>query len=88
MGDSRFCVTVGVMALDAHGVFGQFLIKKCRYCWPQQVPGDQINAYMNGKELGAVESFVQMLGSTPFYIHCCRDTDYVTKNHVDTWDSR
>ena len=78
MGDSGFCVTAGVMALHTHRVFGQFLIKKCRY-WPQQVPGDQIDAYMNGKELGTVESFVQMLGPTPFYIHCCRDTDYVTK---------
>ena len=77
-GDSGFCVTAGVMALHAHGVFGQFLIKKRRY-WPQQVPGDQIDEYMKGKELGAVESFVQDLGGTPFYIHCCRDADYVTK---------
>jgi hypothetical protein len=71
-GDSGFCVTLGVMALHAHRVFGQFLIKKRRY-WPQKVPGDQIDEYMKGKGLGVVESFVQDLGGTPFYIHCCRD---------------
>ena len=43
-GNSRFCVTLGVTALHAHGVFGQYLIKKCRY-WPRIVPGDQINFY-------------------------------------------
>jgi hypothetical protein len=57
-GDSGFCVTAGVTALYAQGVSGQFLIKKCRY-WPQKVPGDQIDEYMKGKALGAVESFVQ-----------------------------
>ncbi len=77
-GNSGFCITSGVIALHAHGVFGQFLIKKCRY-WPQKVPGDQIDAYMLRKRLGEVESFVQVLGGTPFYIHCCKDADYVTK---------
>ena len=77
-GDSGFCVTAGVTALHAHGVFGQFLIKKRRY-WPQKVPGDQIDEYMKGKALGAVESFIQDLGGTLFYIHCCRDANYVTK---------
>jgi hypothetical protein len=77
-GDSGFYVTWGVMALHTHGLFGQFLIKKRQY-WPQQVPSDQINEYMKGKELGAVESFVQDLGGVPFYIHCCRDADYITK---------
>ena len=77
-GDSGFYVMWGVMALHTHGLFGQFLIKKRQY-WPQQVPSDQINEYMKGKELGAVESFVQDLGGVPFYIHCCRDADYITK---------
>ncbi len=76
--DSGFCIMSGVMALHAHGVFGQFLIKKRGY-WPQKVPGDQIDEYMKGKGLGAVESFVQDLGGTPFYINCCRDADYITK---------
>ncbi len=67
-----------IMYLHAHGVFGQFLVKKCRY-WPQQVPGDQIDAYMKDKELGVVESFVQDLEGMPFYIHCCRGADYVTE---------
>ncbi len=77
-GDSGFCVTSGVMALHAHGVFGQFLIKKRQY-WLQKVPGDQIDAYMKGKRLGDVELLIQDLGGMPFYIHCCRDADYVTK---------
>ena len=34
---------------------------------------------MKGKELGAVESFIQDLGEVPFYIHCCRDADHITK---------
>ena len=57
-GDSRFCVTSGITALHAYGVFGQFLIKKRRY-WPHKVPGDQIDEYMKRKGLGAVELFVQ-----------------------------
>jgi hypothetical protein len=77
-GDSGFCVKAGVTALHAHGVFGQFLIKKRRY-WPQKVPGDQIDEYMKGKALGVVELFVQDLGGTLSYIHCCRDADYITK---------
>ncbi len=77
-GDSGFCVTARVTALHAHGVFGQFLIKKCRY-WPVKVPGDQIDAHMSRKELGEVESFLQDLGGIPFFVHCCKDDKYVTK---------
>ncbi len=44
-GDSGFCVAQGVLALHQHGVHGQFLIKKRRYC-PKHVPGDYIDAYM------------------------------------------
>jgi hypothetical protein len=40
---------------------------------------DQIDAHMLKKGLGDVESFVQNLGRTPFYIHYCKDADYVTK---------
>jgi hypothetical protein len=59
-------------------VTGDNGFKKRRY-WPQKVPGNQIDEYMKGKALGAVESFIQDLGGTLFYIHCCRDADYVTK---------
>ncbi len=77
-GNSGFCMTAGVTALHAHGVFGQFLIKKRRY-WPVKVPGDQIDVHMSRKELGAVESFVQDLRGIPFFVHCCKDDKYVTK---------
>jgi hypothetical protein len=77
-GDSGYCVTAGVIALHTHGVFGQLIIKKRRY-WPQKVPGDQIDALMLRKGLGDVESFIQNLGGTLFYIHCYKDADYVTK---------
>ncbi len=48
MGDSGFCVTAGVKSLQEKGVYGQFLIKKRRYC-PKNVPGDLIDAHMAGK---------------------------------------
>ena len=57
--DSGFCVMQGVLALHAHGVYGQFLIKKQRY-WPKGVPGDYIDEYMAGKPLGSTETFVQL----------------------------
>ena len=50
-GDSGFCVTQGVLALDKVGVKGQFLVKKRKY-WPKFVPGDYINQYMKDKPLG------------------------------------
>ena len=77
-GDSGYCVTAGVIALHTHGVFGQLIIKKRRY-WPQKVSGDQIDTLMLRKGLGDVESFIQNLGGTLFYIHCYKDADYVTK---------
>jgi hypothetical protein len=77
-GDSGFCVAEGVMALDAKGVYGQFLIKKRRY-WPKHVPGDLIDGHMAGKPLGATESYVQDLDGKRFVVHCCRDADWTTK---------
>ena len=77
-GDSGFCVAQGVLALDNHGVYSQFLIKKRRY-WPKGVPGDYIDEYMSSKPLGATESFVQEINGKRFYVHCTRDRDYVTK---------
>ncbi len=76
--NSGFCVTFGVMALHDHGVFGQFLIKKSRYL-PQMVLGDQIMAYMKGKELGEVKSFVQDLGGCHII--------FIIAGMWTTWDS-
>ena len=46
------------MALDAKGVYGQFLIKKRRY-WLKHVPGDLINGHMARKPLSATGTYVQ-----------------------------
>ena len=77
-GDSGFCVTQGVLALDKLGVKAQFLVKKRKY-WPKMVPGDYIDDYMKDKPLGYSESFVQVIDGTPFYIHCTRDSTFITK---------
>ena len=76
-GDSGFCVTQGVLALDKVGVKAQFLIKKRKY-WPKFVPGDYIDQYMMDKPLGHSETFVQVIDGITFYIHCTRDADYIT----------
>ena len=52
---SEFCVTVGILHLHEHGVYGQSLIKK-RKSWPKGCPGAQIDSYMEGKPLGFVET--------------------------------
>ncbi len=49
--DSGFCVTAGILHLHELGVHGQALIKKSKY-WSKDVPGDQIDWYFDGKELG------------------------------------
>ena len=71
-------VTQGVLALDKLGVKAQFLVKKRKY-WPKLVPGDYIDDYMEDKPLGYSESFVQVIDGTPFYIHCTRDSTFITK---------
>jgi hypothetical protein len=77
-GNSGFCVTKGVTVLYQKGVFFQSLIKKHRY-WPAQVPGDQIDAFMMTKRLCETHTFVQDLKGVRFYVHCTRDSNYVTK---------
>ena len=34
---------------------------------------------MNAKNLGETESYVQEIDGVRFFVHCCRDADYVTK---------
>ncbi len=55
MGDSGFCVAVGIMALHQDRVYGQLLIKKMWY-WPKGVLGDYLYHHMNGKQLGEMET--------------------------------
>ena len=76
--DSGFSVTAGILALHDHGVYGQALAKKRRW-WPKHVPGDQIEKYFEGKELGDVMTLKQDLGGKQFLVHCTNDDKYVTK---------
>ena len=76
--DSGFCVTVGILHLHDFGVYGQSLIKKRKY-WPKWVPGDAIDAYFEGKPLGFVKTYRQMIEGIPFNVHCTRDDRFVTK---------
>ena len=77
--DSGFCVMEGIMAMDAHGIFGQALIKKRGRYWPKQVPGDEIDKEFKDAALGNTKTLCQELSNDYFLIQCCRDVDYVTK---------
>jgi hypothetical protein len=78
LGDSGFCVASGMTALNAKGVYGQFLIKKRRY-WPKYVPGELIDRHMGGKHLGETETYVQNIDGMCFFVHCFCDADWMTK---------
>lgn len=76
--DSGFCVRDGVRMMDHHGCYGQALIKKRKY-WPVGVPGDQIDKYFENKLVGYCKTLKQEFDGDVFYIHCCKDTKFVTK---------
>ena len=76
--DSGFCVTVGILHLHEHGVYGQSLTKKRKY-WPKGCPGAHIYSYMEGKPLGFVKNLRPYMGGLPFNIHCTRYDRFVTK---------
>ena len=76
--DSGFCVSAGILHLHDLGVYSQALIKKRKY-WPKDVPGDHIDRYFDGKPLGYCKSLKQDMNGIPFYVHCCKDSRYVTK---------
>ena len=63
--DSGFCVTVGILHLHEHGVYGQSLIKKGKY-WSKGCPWAQIESYMEGKPLGFVKTLRQDMGGVTF----------------------
>jgi hypothetical protein len=50
MGNSGFCIEMGVIVLQKFGVYGQFIYKKQKYL-PKYVPGNYINGYMAMKPL-------------------------------------
>ena len=76
--DSGFCVTAGILQLHDHSVYGQSLVKKCKY-WPKGVPGEQIDEYMKDKPLGFVKTLRQEMDGVPFNVHWTKDDCFVTK---------
>ena len=78
MGNSSFCIAMGVMPLEQFGVHGQFLVKKWKY-WPNHVSGDYIEECMATKPLGHTETFIQVIEGKQFLVHGTKDWDYVTK---------
>ncbi len=78
MGDSGFCVALGMMALHAKVVFWQLLIKKRRY-WPKDVPGELIDGHMAGECQGETSTYMQDINGTCIIAHCFHDADWTTK---------
>ena len=76
--DSGFFVTVGILHLHEHGVYGQSFIQKRKF-QPKGCPGAQIDSYMEGKKLGFVISLRQDIGGATFNIHCNIYDRFVTK---------
>ena len=76
--DSGFCVASGILHLHDLGVYGQALIKKRKF-WPKHCPGEQIERYFDGKELGFTKTLRQEIDGIAFNIHCTRDDKHVTK---------
>ena len=73
-----FCVTLGILHLHEHGVYGQSIIKNRKYR-PKGCPGAQIYSYMESKPLGFVKTLRQDMEGVSFKIHCTRDDMFVTK---------
>ena len=63
--DSGFCVTVGILHLHKHGVYGKSFVKKRKY-WPKVCPGAQIESYIDGKPLVFVKTLSQDMGGSTF----------------------
>ncbi|KAL7460318.1 hypothetical protein ACHAXS_001694, partial [Conticribra weissflogii] len=64
--DSGFCVAAGIIEMHKRGVFGQALIKKRSRYWPKYVPGNEIDNYFAGKELGETMSYEQEVDGVKF----------------------
>jgi hypothetical protein len=85
--DSGFCVSKGIVALEAKGVYAGALIKKRKY-WPKGVPGAAIDRHFANKEVGDVDMVEVMTEEgpqgKPFKIFCFKEPDYVMKI-MATW---
>ena len=52
------------------------LIKKHRY-WPKYVPGDEIIANFDNKNVGDVNAIKGTMDGVPFHIHAMKELDYI-----------
>ena len=77
--DSGFCITTGIIEMHKDGVFVQALIKKHGGYWPRFGPGNAIDNYFDGKELGETMRYEQDIDAVKFLVHCTRDEKYVSK---------
>ena len=74
--DSGFCVLQAIVKLKKRGLFVAVLIKKCRY-WPKYVPGDEIIAHFDNKDVGDVDAIKGTMDGVPFHIHAMKKPDYI-----------
>ncbi len=70
---SGFCMMTLILALHRHGVFSQALIKKQGQYWLRSVPGNNIDIYFKGKELGETMFLEKEIKGIKFLIHCEKD---------------
>ena len=57
-------------------MFAAALIKKCRY-WQKHVPGNEIIAHFNDKEVGAADTIKGTMDGVTFHIHGMKEPDYI-----------
>jgi hypothetical protein len=78
VGDSGFCVREGVVECHKRGVWFQAYVKK-QGSWPRRVPEAAIDLYFDDMELGHCLTLIAEHNNIPFFLHCCRDSMYVSK---------
>ena len=57
-------------------MFAAALIKKRRY-WPKYVPGDDIIAPFDNKNVGDIDAIKGTMDGVPFHIHAMKELDYI-----------
>ena len=57
-------------------MFAAALIKKCRY-WPKYVPGNEIIAHFDNKDVRDVNAIKGTMDGVPFHIHVMKEPDYI-----------
>ena len=74
--DSGFCVLRAIVELKKRGLFAAApIIKKCRY-WPKYVPGNEIIAHFDNKDVGDIDAIKGTMDGVPFHIHAVKEPDY------------